>query len=247
MSKATERLLHLFEIVANEGPIGLADLTSASGISRSAAHRAVQVLEAQGWVRARLFDHSYEVSSKFDQLMAEGLIALEEVEMLAPFMKEVASRKNFASDVGLFVRTGQFEILESTDRSQELNSRCSLISSDTGMAAQLALSPINQVRHLNAFMGVATDEEQELVTSGTHRQRLNELQVKGMTAFPDKVILPFESANKVGGALVIRSKRRGRLYRMELRELAERGIDTLYRLELNCPFSPYYEKQALVG
>lgn len=237
MSKATERLLSLFEIVANKGPIGLADLSKNSGISRSATHRAAQVLEAQGWIRARLYDHAYEVSSKFDHLMAEGYVALEEVELLTDTMQEIAKRKNFAADVGLFTRTGYFEIIESTDRSMELNRRKSLVNSDIAMCAQLALTPTNQVRHLNAFLAQASDPERKLVTSGMHRQRLTELQAKGLGAFDNKVILPFESRNNVGGCLVIRSKRRGRMYRVELRELAHRSLDVLARVNMNCPYA----------
>lgn len=237
MSKATERLLNLFEIVADKGPIGLADLSKASGISRSATHRAAQVLEAQGWIRARLYDHAYEVSSKFDLMMADGYVALEEVEILTPVMREVAKRKNLAADVGLFTRTGHFEFIESTDRGIELNIRKSLITSEAAMSAQIALTPTNQVRHVNAFLAQASEPERKLVTSGMHRQRLTEMLSKGMSAFDNKILLPFESSNNVGGTLVIRSKRRGRSYRLEMRELAQRALLTFEQQGFSCPYA----------
>lgn len=242
MSKATERLLHLFEIVANEGPIGLTDLAKHSGISRSATHRAAQVLEAHGWIRARLYDHAYEVSSKFDAMMADGYVALEEVELIAPIMADIARYKNFAADLGMFTRTGHFEVIESTERSVVLNRRKSLIASDSALMAQLALTPANQVRHLNAYLTTASEIERKVVTTGTHRQRLTEMQAKALAAFPNKIILPFESANNVGGALVIRAKRKSKMHRMEMRELAERAMLSFEKQSIVCPFASHQQK-----
>lgn len=206
--KATDRLLSVFETIAQRGPVTLAVLTEATGLPRSAVHRAAQVLQRRGWVRARLSDHAYAVSSRFDDAIANARYAQEEAEALAPLMAELAREWGAQVDLGLFVARGVFEVVDSTARRIRLGRR-SLISSPMAVAAQVSLTPAGRVRHLDAFLMHASDEEAEFVTSGQHFQqvRTTEALVKDVGVWDLEgleILAPFSAPSSVAGVLRMR-------------------------------------------
>ncbi|MGB0507002.1 MAG: helix-turn-helix domain-containing protein [Pikeienuella sp.] len=203
-AKATDRLLIVFEAIAQNGPITLADLAELTGLPRSAAHRAAQVLQRRDWIRARLSDHAYELSGAFDIMMSNAAFASEEGEALAPLMAEMAG-KTMHADLGVFRSLGAFHVVESTDKSLPLGLR-SLVNSKLSLLAQSVLGPEARVRHLDAFMPTASPEEQEVVTSGKHFKRLLALGTTPYILVPLQraVIAGFISPGGVAGALRLR-------------------------------------------
>lgn len=209
--KATDRLLTVFEVIAKRGPLPLAELTRVTGLPRSAVHRAAQVLQRRGWVRARLSDHAYAVSSRFDDAIADARYSHEDAEALAPVMTRLAERWSCNADLALFVARGVFEVVDSTDRSAELGRR-SLTASGMAIAAQVALPPTGRVRHLEAFLTQARDDEAEFVTSGGHFRQMKaaEAQVLSVGALTDggaAVLAPFMAPSGVAGTMRLRPRR----------------------------------------
>lgn len=203
-SKATDRLLIVFETIARQGPILLTDLTAATDLPRSAVHRAAQVLQRRGWIRARLSDHAYELSGAFDAMMSNAAFASEEGEALAPLMAELAG-KTMHADLGVFRSLGVFQLVESTDKTAHLGPR-SLVSSQLALIAQAALGAEARVRHLDAFMAGADEGERQIITSGRHFKSL-----RGLGQSPYKISLTqgaalagFVSPGGAAGALRLR-------------------------------------------
>lgn len=206
--KATERLLSVFEAIAQHGPLTLAALTEATDLPRSAVHRAAQVLQRRGWVRARLSDHAYAVSSRFDDAIANARYAQEEAEALAPLMARLAKDWGGQVDIGLFVARGVFEVVDSTARRIRLGRR-SLVVSPIAVAAQVSLPPAGRVRHLDAFLMQATDDEAEFVTSGQHFRQVKNaettiMETGGLSLEGEEVLTPFSAPSGVAGALRMR-------------------------------------------
>lgn len=247
MSKATERLLDVFEIIAAHGPISLSNLASQSGIPRSAVHRAAQVLQQRGWVRARLNDHAYEVSSHFDMRMANGHIASAEVELITPVLNSIAERGTFHADLGLFIRAGEFETVESTERSVQIGTRHSMVASSLAITAQFALSPTALVRHLDAFAKDAKEFEKRVVTSGAHQRNVESLRAKGPFAFAGLSLLPFESAEGAVGCVQIRPKNRNRPHSAWLQSITSNSIQRMEACGLTLPFKKVPTKLQAVG
>ena len=206
--KATDRLLSVFEAIAQRGPLTLAALTDATGLPRSAVHRAAQVLQRRGWVRARLSDHAYAVSSRFDDAIANARYAQEEAEALAPLMARLAREWGGQVDLGLFVARGVFEVVDSTARRIRLGRR-SLVASPIAVAAQVSLPPAGRVRHLDAFLMQASDEEADFVTSGRHFRQVKAAEATindagGWSLEGEELLAPFSAPSGVAGALRMR-------------------------------------------
>lgn len=164
-AKTTERVFVIFETIARKGPVSLADLTDYVNLPRSAVHRAVQTLQKREWVRARLYDHCYELSSRFDMFMANCRAAHSEVEEITPILKTV-SADGFFAEFGLFTRLGFFELLESTDKHNVLGEAVSLVQNPMPKAILRKLPTDQRVRHAQAHLNQCSREDEVAIKSG---------------------------------------------------------------------------------
>jgi DNA-binding IclR family transcriptional regulator len=171
-TQTIDRVLTIFEAVALQGPISLKDLVSETDVPRSAVHRALQNLQGLGWIRARLIDHTYEVTAKFDHVMANSHSSSPQTEEQEALMITIRALGCHV-DLGMFRGRGKFETIESTDRRTHIGNRHSLVSSAFGIVALRQLSPIKRIRHLEGFLKDATPSEEAIIQSGQMAERLN--------------------------------------------------------------------------
>ena len=176
--KTTERVFQIFETIARLGPVSLADLTEAVDLPRSAVHRSVQTLQRRGWVRARLYDHCYELSSKFDMFMANCQAASAEVEAIAPLMADISS-EGYHVDFGMFTRPGYFETLETTDRNIAITTPHSLLNSLMVLVTLKNLPTSQQIRHIEAYLRYGSETEATAIKAGDASKALRNISTEG--------------------------------------------------------------------
>lgn len=204
--KTTDRVFVILETIAKDGPITLSELTETVELPRSSVHRAAMTLQRLGWVRARFNDHAYELSSKLDHMMADAHFVYEEVDALTSIMAEVKASRLAHADVGVFVRLGSFQIVDSTDPRVELNKAESMVTSRIAKVAQLSLDKTSLVRNLDAYLKDAGEDEARLVENGRHFAHLQLLReelgkpIGRNTTF----IAPFRNPNGSSGAMRLR-------------------------------------------
>lgn len=203
--KTTERVFHIFETIARLGPVSLADLTQAVDLPRSAVHRSVQTLQRRGWVRARLYDHCYELSSKFDMFMANCQAALTEVEKIAPVMAEIATQ-GYHVDFGMFTRPGYFETLETTDRNILITTPQSLLSSMMVLVVLKNLEPAQQIRHIEAYLRYGSVIEAEAIKQGEASKILRDVPAEGSADNYYAHVFPKHFFTGSWGAVALRTK-----------------------------------------
>ncbi|PIB23429.1 hypothetical protein BFP76_07710 [Amylibacter kogurei] len=205
-TRTTERILDVFEAVMLSGPISLNELSANTGIPRSSAHRAAQVLERKGWIRPRLFDHAYQVTSLFSREFIAVESAHRIVERVGPSIKSFVSEYDLDAEIGIFSEIGIFDTLDKTERSYDLDTHQSLVMSPLALMAQLILPPELLVRHLDAYLQRANTGERNEITTGQHRLTLTELRKQGPMAISPYFAFPFNDRDKHYGAIVFKQK-----------------------------------------
>ena len=202
-AQTIDRVLKVFETVALKGPISLKMLVEETQIPRSATHRALQNLQGLGWIRARLIDHSYEVSSSFDHIMANSHSATSQSEDHEDLLVNIRA-KGCHADLGIFRGRGKFETIESTDRKAVIGNRHSLVSSSFSIVALRQLPPLARIRHLEAFLKDATLDEEAIIQSGQMADRLNVTTPLEPLISTLGVSLPLPDDTEQGVSLLIR-------------------------------------------
>jgi DNA-binding IclR family transcriptional regulator len=202
-AQTIDRVLNIFETVALEGPISLKVIVEKTQIPRSAVHRSLQNLQSLGWIRARLHDHSYEVTSHFDNIMANSHSALSQSEEFEETLKQVRNLGCHA-DLAIFRGRGKFETIESTDKQAIIGARHSLVTSTLSIVALRQLTPVLRIRHLQAFLKEATPHETNMIKSGQIAQKLasSEPTVPLISSLGVSVALP--DNNEQGTSMLIR-------------------------------------------
>lgn len=205
-TRTTERILDVFEAVMLSGPISLNELSANTGIPRSSAHRAAQVLEAKGWIRPRMFDHAYQVTSLFSREFVSVETTHRVVERLGPSLKSFSAEFELDVELGMFSDIGVFDTLDKTERSYDLDTHQSLVMSPLALMAQLILPPELLVRHLDAYLKTANTGERNEITTGQHRITLDELRKQGPMAISPYFAFPFNDRDQHYGAIVFKQK-----------------------------------------
>ncbi|MDZ7904774.1 MAG: HTH domain-containing protein [Cypionkella sp.] len=206
----TQRILAVIDVVSSMGPITLAQLTEALPFSRAAIWRAVDTLRAAGWLRMRPGDNAFELRAAMLERLSNGHKSNPLIESVAPLFDQLACLGPFHLDLGGFVDTGVFRILQTTrkDTRSVLDQPVSLVDDDLAKAAQLSVSPPQLVVHLRAFMVFATDEERRTITSGEHGRSISKQREKGHIWLDDHSAVAFALPDHPGVAL------RAELWRM---------------------------------
>lgn len=197
-SKATDRLMSVFMMVAEFGPVSLADLTRMTFLPRSSVHRAAQALQAKGWIRARMSDHAYEVTKSFQSSLQASSVTVRCVDMLDGVIRDLAKSLDLTFEVGAFTDMGIFDGIDTTEYKYDLETHQSLTGAPSALFAQLALPPEKLIKHLDGYIQFATDTEKYQITSGRHRTRLADIRKTGHRAIAPYMVFPF-SVEDTGG------------------------------------------------
>jgi hypothetical protein len=213
----TQRILTVIEMIAMRGPITLPELCAALPlISRAAVWRAVDTLRAQGWVRMRAGDNAYEMRREMADRLARGHHSMPEVEAIAPIRDRIGAMGPVHVELGGFVDTGVFKVLESTRKSHYRmpQDQPSLVDDDLAIAAQLTVPPPNLVLHLRAYLIKARNDERQIITSGEHGRAIAKLRDVGYLWLDDRSAISISLPEFRGFAL------RAELWRVTNSDLA---------------------------
>lgn len=204
-TKTTQRVFLIFETIAQKGPISLKELCESVALPRSAVHRAVQTLQERQWVRARLFDHSYEVTSRLDLVVAKSRAAAEELEMVTPVMKAMDSSQLYV-DFGMFTEFGRFETLDSSDKALSIRRRHSFATSLMAKMVLRNLPKAEQLRHLDSYLKGASREETKLIHGKAFIDQLDQLPLKNASDPKYLMVRAISFPSGSFGALGLRSR-----------------------------------------
>lgn len=221
-TKTTQRVFIVFETIVSKGPLTLAQLTDDIDLPRSTLHRALQSLEERGWIRARLHDHAYEVTHRFDVVVANARSAQEELELITPVMQAMASETLFV-DFGMFIKPGKFVTLDSNDRKIKLNEPHLLSGS---LMAQMALRNLPEAasqRHVDAYLDESPLSERNFLKRDIFLQHLHTLPQKNASDLNFLLVRAVEFPNGAWGSLAFRS-------RIKAEEMSQDEHDTLVNL-----------------
>jgi hypothetical protein len=197
----TQRILIVAETISQFGPITLPELTQRLGFSRGAIWRAVDTLRARGWVRMRAGDNAYEMAYNKVQFFAASHQSNPVLARLLPAFDQLASLGPVHVDIGQFVQTGVFRVIESTRKAAYGAPPLSLVDDDLAIAAQLGLSPQVLVGHLRSYIVDATEDERRMVTTGAHGRMIARQRETGILWHPDDSAVSFCVRSEPGTAI----------------------------------------------
>lgn len=166
------RLLLVLTAIGEHGPISLGELTDLLPVPRTAIWRATATLRDFGWVRIRLSDKAYELTSDCDLKMASCHFAHPACDTATAELQAMRQRGIAAADAGLFITPGRFALIESTRPEAELGASLSLITDPFALAAQAAMPPEDLLRQLRAYQRMADPQEKELIRTGAHARTI---------------------------------------------------------------------------
>ncbi len=225
-SAHADRLLEVFEAIAQNGPVTLNRLESMLAIPRVSIWRAARSLRARGWVRVRYGNSAFEVSHVFDRLFSDAHVGLPECEDIDEIMPAIVERKRFHGCVGIFAGTGRVRIIEDTALRSRADSFCSLVFSEIALAAQLTCTQKELVRHLEVYLRDAPPEERQIIESGEHGRRLAALAKEGLVWSEDgtSCVIPWRFHTGSPGSLQVRLRVYGRGGRARLASLVQNVV-----------------------
>ncbi len=178
------RVLQVMDAIGQRGPISLNQLCALlPGISRAGIWRATATLREYGWVRTRLADSAFELTSKVDLAMANAHFAHELTDVATVEIARLLSEQAGEVDVGMFTAPGRFEIIESSRPDAQIGHRLSLVTEDFALAVQKHLAPLDLLRHITAYQKSAPPEDAAAIQSGEHVRTL-----RAITGQPVSVI-----------------------------------------------------------
>ncbi len=196
--------MSVFMIIAEFGPISLADLTRMTFLPRSSVHRAAQALQAKGWIRARMSDHNYEVTNTFLTSLHASTVSVQCTDLLDQVVRDLAKSLDLAFEIGAFTELGNFEGIDTTEYKSDLESHQSLVTAPGALFAQLALPPEKLIKHLELYLRFATEHDKYQITSGRHRKRLADLRKTGHQAIAPYLVFPFSINDTEYGSLLVK-------------------------------------------
>lgn len=111
--EALRRGLHVLELLERNGPMGLAQIASETGLAKATLLRALVTLEAAGFARRRLADRFWQATLRVrHERDAEGSAI---AEIAGPVLDELCQQVLWPSDVGIY-RDGAIRVLETSRR-----------------------------------------------------------------------------------------------------------------------------------
>lgn len=173
----TDRALRVLDLLASHGPLTLTQLTDLTETPRSAIHRACQTLEKNHWITPRLWDHAYVLHSRLNlHAQKEGE---KTVETLRHHMK-ISHKKGFHADLAFLNPKGIIQLIDSTDKTQDIPQEIPPVFDPISMAIQIPLPPVVLTRLLAKYVETANYEERQEIQTGNHMKKLKNHRQKDM-------------------------------------------------------------------
>ncbi|WP_347863999.1 hypothetical protein [Planktomarina sp.] len=173
------RVLLVMDTIGAQGPISLNALCALlPDISRAGIWRAAATLRDYGWVRTRLADNAFELTSKMDFRLANAHFAHTATEGA---VEEINRRlEKGGSDVTacMFVAPGRLEIIETTQADVQIGVPLSLVFDELALAAQSKMDRALLLKHLTAYINRddLPAEEARIIQMGEHIRALQALR-----------------------------------------------------------------------
>lgn len=186
----SHRALMVMSAIGEHGPITLSGLCALLPVPRTAIWRATATLRDFGWVRIRLADKAFELTSQCDLMLSRSHFSHPATDLAAATLDELRKEGVVAADAGMFTTAGRFSLIESTRADADLGVPLSLLNDKFALAAQAAMPPDELLRHLRAFQRIADPMERELVSSGAHARAIMALtrsQRAGLSPVPKMI------------------------------------------------------------
>ena len=128
-----------------------AQLCEATGLSRTAVHRAIHALIDEGFLRYQL-DHSHVTLTNFTQATARSRKPMRpEIERISRVIEEVRKGTRVHADVAMLTRDAAFQIMEATDPDR-VAMRGSVLDSDLFAMALTLFDPVDVVAITTAVL-----------------------------------------------------------------------------------------------
>ncbi len=200
------RILLVLETVAEQGPLNLDDVTAATGISRTAAFRALKVLEERGWIRPHMGTGAYAVTAGFVGKLRRANKTYEEIDNLLPILKAMAKEHKVHFDIAVLEDLIVPRVVESTRR-KRIEDPIGFFDSPFAMVALAAEDPRMRMMVLKAAMDSANPDQKEMVRSGEINAKIKSIGAQGFDedhanrAF----IIPLSGFGSFSGALRVAS------------------------------------------
>ena len=179
MKAPSYRVLLVMDTIGAHGPINLnAICDRLPGVSRAGIWRATVTLRDYWWVRTRLSDNAYELTTKLDLGFANAHFAHELTERAVEEIQKALSQNAKDVTAGTFVAPGQFEIIETTQTNAQIGVPLSLVFDEYAQEAQSQMDPVVLRKHLTAYLK-RTDTsaaEADLIRSGQHVNDLHAIR-----------------------------------------------------------------------
>lgn len=136
------KLLEVYEAVVKFGPIPLDELYPKLNHSRSSTFRSLKHLQAAGWVRTLMSKHDFVATSHLEELISSGSISMPEADLVCNLLRECVKSWGMHIDVGLYITNRTFFLVESSNKSVQVNSPYYPCNNTTALIACCCLENI---------------------------------------------------------------------------------------------------------
>ena len=82
--QVADRLFQALELLADQGPLGLMELSTALKLNKSTAHRIVSSLQYMGYVKQNSDNAKYELTFKIVDLSSKDMRKVDVVNIVRP-------------------------------------------------------------------------------------------------------------------------------------------------------------------
>lgn len=200
------RILLVLETVAEKGPLNLDGVTEATGISRTAAFRALKVLEERGWIRPQMGTGAFAVTAGFVGKLRRANKTYEEIDNLLPILKAMAKEHKVHFDIAVLEDLVIPRVVESTRR-KRIDDPIGFFDSPFVAVALSAEDPRMRMMVLKTAMDNADPEQKEAIRSGEMNAKIRSI---GNLGFGEDLtnkalIIPLSGFGSFSGALRIAS------------------------------------------
>lgn len=178
MKAPSYRVLLVMDTIGEHGPISLNALCKRlPDISRAGIWRAAAALRDYGWVRTRLSDNAFELTSKVDFRLANAHFAHEATQQAVDAIQKRLAQGATHVTAGVFVAPGQFEVVESTQAGVQIGVPLSLVFDEFAREAQCHMDQTALLTHLTAYLKRpdVPKEEVDCIQTGQHIKDLHAL------------------------------------------------------------------------
>lgn len=87
--QVADRLFQALELLADQGPLGLMELSAALKLNKSTAHRIVSSLQYMGYVKQNSGNAKYELTFKIVDLSSKVMRKVDVVNIVRPYLRRL--------------------------------------------------------------------------------------------------------------------------------------------------------------